>query len=153
MLIVLVWPMKLKGGRALLTCTLVETMLIGDWRSPPQLGNWAAHRIGSENINNITFRLQCLIFLPKMLREQVSLGCTYNNKLIIIHLIYIALLICQDKSRSTWSSSFIKYFKTPIIHNIISPPGFIWFLVLLTPLRMNTKSAEVTKCSILFRIC
>lgn len=39
MLFVLVWPMKLKGGRALLTCTLLVTMLMGDWRNPPQLGN------------------------------------------------------------------------------------------------------------------
>lgn len=39
MLIELVWPMKSKGGRALLTWTLLVTILIGDWRNPPQLGN------------------------------------------------------------------------------------------------------------------
>lgn len=48
MLILFVWPMKLKGGRALLTWTLLVTILIGDWRNPPQLGNWAAQRLGSE---------------------------------------------------------------------------------------------------------
>lgn len=38
-LMLLVWPMKVKGCRAPLTWTLLVTMLIGDWRSAPQLGN------------------------------------------------------------------------------------------------------------------
>lgn len=48
MLIVSVWPMKLKGDRAMSMWTLLVTMLIGDWRNPPHLGNWVAQWLGSK---------------------------------------------------------------------------------------------------------
>lgn len=48
MLIVSVWPMKLKGDRAMSMWTLLVTMLIGDWRNPPHLGNWEAQWLGSK---------------------------------------------------------------------------------------------------------
>lgn len=47
-LIMLVWPINWRGGRALLTCTFLVTILIGDWRNPPQRGNWVAQRLGSK---------------------------------------------------------------------------------------------------------
>lgn len=48
MLIVSVWPMKLKGDRAMSMWTLLVTMLIGDWRNPPHFGNWVAQWLGSK---------------------------------------------------------------------------------------------------------
>lgn len=128
--------MKLKGGSSLLTWTLLVTILMGDWRRPPQLGNWAAQWTGSKTNSNRLYICVGVLF-PVHFRNLTEL----NSRSTTFHF-HIRVKMLQRPwlhhpssiisfMYTAWSSFFLLFhlcgfWEEPLLLNLFLPVSSYW---------------------------